>query len=863
MKITSPSKFVAALVLPLALLFTACPPPIMIISKYIVTFDKNGGDTNASPTTLTVAKSDTTIDALPTAPTRTGYTFTGWNTKANGSGTTFTANTTVTGDITVYAQWHEMPATWSYTVTFDKNGGGTEASPRIMTVAQPATTVGELPTAPTRTGYTFTGWNTKADVSGTSFTASSVVTSNITVYAQWQKNWSYTVTFDKNGGDADASPKTMTVANPATTVGELPTAPTRSGYAFTGWNTKANGSGDNFTASTAVTSNITVYAQGYEMPAPWSYTVTFDKNGGDTEASPKILTVAKPNTTVGELPTAPTRSGEYTFIGWNTKADGSGTAFTASTAVIGSITVYAQWQKNWSYTVTFNKNGGDTDASPKTLAVANPATTVSGLPTAPTRSGYAFTSWNTTASGSGTAFTATTVVTNSITVYAQWQISNPDNSTNSAEETRSFYASNLITNLFYSVNAVKLAESQHCIVYADAKENVSQNVAKAIVEEYETKIHTQITDAFGMFEDVDGNGKVIFLLLDIIDGYTKVGSSYVAGFFQSYHMFKNSKSYPYSNEADMLFLDIYPQEAGSEGFYSTMAHEFQHLINFSNTSFYGGNMEDTWIDEGLATAAEYIYNGHQESRINLFNNDPFKSIRYGNNFFVWDGFWESETAAGANYDPVANYATVYLFFQWLRIHANNGVKIYRDIIGSSYRDYRAVTEAAQSQIDFSLGDWETLLRTWMLANVYNGTSGLLGYRNEIKTEVRAIPSSSWKLYPGEGVFSLISKTGGSFRPSSGSGNNIRYAGFVPSSTDINLVGPSYNGQYLLTFNANSNNNGVSETGYLAQGSASVRSTGDSMRIGRTLDDEIEAAPLGPFPIDVQFNPDGTVRRGKQ
>ena len=77
-----------------------------------------------------------------------------------------------------------------------------------------------------------------------------------------------------------------------------------------------------------------------------TYTVTFDKNGGDTEASPATKEVISGGN-VGMLPTAPTRSG-YTFIGWNTQANGSGTAFTAATAVTGSITVYAQWSRNGS-----------------------------------------------------------------------------------------------------------------------------------------------------------------------------------------------------------------------------------------------------------------------------------------------------------------------------------------------------------------------------------------------------------------------------------------------------------------------------------------------------------------------------------
>jgi len=75
-----------------------------------------------------------------------------------------------------------------------------------------------------------------------------------------------------------------------------------------------------------------------------THTVTFDKNGGDTEAVPSTLTV-KDGETAAALPAPPTRSG-YTFAGWNTQPDGSGTVFDGTTVVSGNVTVYAQWSLN-------------------------------------------------------------------------------------------------------------------------------------------------------------------------------------------------------------------------------------------------------------------------------------------------------------------------------------------------------------------------------------------------------------------------------------------------------------------------------------------------------------------------------------
>ena len=150
-------------------------------STYTVTFDKNGGTTDANPTTKTGGASG--VGTLPAQPTKTDNTFKEWNTAANGSGTVFTATTPVTAAITVYAQWTPIAA-GQFIVTFDKNGGTTDASP--TTKPGGATGVGTLPTAPTKTGSTFKEWNTKADGTGTAFTASTPVTAAVTVYAKWE-----------------------------------------------------------------------------------------------------------------------------------------------------------------------------------------------------------------------------------------------------------------------------------------------------------------------------------------------------------------------------------------------------------------------------------------------------------------------------------------------------------------------------------------------------------------------------------------------------------------------------------------------------------------------------------------------------
>ena len=106
-------------------------------------------------------------------------------------------------------------------------------------------------------------------------------------YYMWQVASGIRMVFDKNGGDTEASPRVMLQEKIAGVVNHfnLPTVePTRSGYKFTGWNTKADGTGDVFTAETDVTESMTVYAQWQPLTSSGNLTVskTVTGNAGDT-----------------------------------------------------------------------------------------------------------------------------------------------------------------------------------------------------------------------------------------------------------------------------------------------------------------------------------------------------------------------------------------------------------------------------------------------------------------------------------------------------------------------------------------------------------------------------------------------------
>ncbi len=170
---------------------------------YTVTFDSQGADIPANPSSIEVTEPQTIVQTLPVTPIKTGFTFGGWFTQVGGQGTEFKANTVVTNNITIYAKWikNQNPSK-TYTVTFDSQGATRAANPSSIEVTEPQTTVQALPTPPVKTGFTFGGWFTQAGGQGAEFKVNTAVTNNITVYAKWTKKRD---SQPGNSGDSDSS----------------------------------------------------------------------------------------------------------------------------------------------------------------------------------------------------------------------------------------------------------------------------------------------------------------------------------------------------------------------------------------------------------------------------------------------------------------------------------------------------------------------------------------------------------------------------------------------------------------------------------------------------------------------------------
>ena len=306
------------------------------INTYTVTFDAAGGKV-VNPTNFTEGDTYVVTDSFGAdvlapmdEPTRTGYTFAGWDKEI--------PEKIPAKDMTITALWTIN----QYTLTFENTG-----DKAIDPITQDYGTAVTAPAEPSREGYTWGGWDKGVPAT--------MPAEDITITGKWTVN-QYTITFDTAGG-SDVAPITQDYGTAVT----APAAPTKAGYTFAGW--------DKEVPATMPAENVTITAK-------WTvnqYTITFNTDGGS-----EVAPITQDYGTAVTAPAAPTKTG-YTFAGWDKEVP--------ATMPAENVTITAKWTIN-QYTITFNTDGGSAVAPIK----QDYDTTVT-LPAAPAKEGSTFTGW--------------------------------------------------------------------------------------------------------------------------------------------------------------------------------------------------------------------------------------------------------------------------------------------------------------------------------------------------------------------------------------------------------------------------------------------------------------------------------------
>ena len=417
-------------------LFAAWTP-----AKQDKTFDilyvANGGTFFDGNDTMQGVTDTDGIARLPLQPTREGYDFLGWSYDRDGNDPVDFTKAIVAGSghATVYAQWKQNN---EKTVLYVANGGAFADGNETMEGVTDSNGVARQPLAPTREGYTFTGWT--YDAAGTEpvdFTKPIPGGGqHVTFFAQWAElaNNEKDVLYVANGGVFADGNETLQGVTDGDGVARQPLAPTREGYTFAGWTYDRDGNDPVDFSKPLVGGgdHATLFAQWNMVVEDNSIDVLYVANGGTFFDGNETLQGVTDGNGVARQPLAPTREG-YTFAGWTYDSQGTDPVDFSKPLVGGGdhATLFAQWTEDKGADVDENKNvkdvlyfanGGVFFDGNVTLQGVTDSDGVARQPLAPTREGYTFAGWTYDSEGTDPVDFSKPVQGGGdhVTFYAQW-----------------------------------------------------------------------------------------------------------------------------------------------------------------------------------------------------------------------------------------------------------------------------------------------------------------------------------------------------------------------------------------------------------------------------------------------------------
>lgn len=352
-----------------------------------VSYDLNGGTGTTPPSETGVP--DLYICMPPQPEPREGYQFMNWNTKPDGTGSSYDAERyyTFSEDTLLYAYWYQLPAV---TLSYNANGGSGTVPESVTNYLYVSTTVADPPEGMVWDSHEFLWWSTSPEGGGRSYLPGESIDINAdtVLYAQWEEIITVSVDFNANGGTGSV-PQTITGRSPLEiTIPEKPDDLVKDDYEFIFWNTQSDGSGISYRPGEImeVTESFTLYAKwsklhhitypsgqsfvikdntvlyavyasgtGSEEPDDTHFTVTYDANGGkgNVPADDRQYNAGATVTVASKGDLA--RTG-CTFKEWNTKPDGSGKGYMgdgSDSFVINADTkLYAIWVDDSGKTVS-------------------------------------------------------------------------------------------------------------------------------------------------------------------------------------------------------------------------------------------------------------------------------------------------------------------------------------------------------------------------------------------------------------------------------------------------------------------------------------------------------------------------------
>ena len=253
----------------------------------------------------------------------------------------------------------------------------------------------------------------------------------------------------------------------------------------------------------------------------------------------------------------------------------------------------------------------------------------------------------------------------------------------------------------------KIAESANAIIYVEESQ-IDKGITKAgiisFLRKFENYLPREI-EIYGQFPDIDGNGKVIFLMADL---NTNVTTSGLGGYFQPSDLMNGKNGAP----GEYLHVNL----PVSDMTLGIMMHELQHLINAYNNLMQGKSM-DIWLNEALSESTSLIFSEPiAKEREYIFNTSHYYS------FYTWDLAYRSTSGivpVGGDGNILMSYASSSMFMKWIDLRTGGKQEIYKEIAHSpSAPTSEQRLMNVLSKHGFA-NDMDTVLLDW-IADINNG-----------------------------------------------------------------------------------------------------------------------------------------------
>ena len=261
-------------------------------------------------------------------------------------------------------------------------------------------------------------------------------------------------------------------------------------------------------------------------------------------------------------------------------------------------------------------------------------------------------------------------------------------------------------------------------------EQITDTQINAIADKFDA-IYPMVTGVFG-YEyggnggggGIDGDAKILILVYDIDFDYAGNQTSGVFGYFWPKDEFPQT----YSNEAEIFYVDAYFTDRAPDHMYSTLIHEFQHMIHFNEKTLRLGRSTQAWYNEMLSMLAEDLFcaeigidtgdNAHPiQSRIPLF-----RTYYWARGATAPGDYW------GRGSDIFVSYSNTYAFGAYL-VRNYGGAALLRAMAANGYVDEASVNSALQ-QLTGNRVTFAGALEQFPLA-LFNNASAPGSYTNGV------------------------------------------------------------------------------------------------------------------------------------